>query len=284
MTEPVVYWNGSYIPKGAVSVSPDDRGFLFGDGIYDVIRAVDGGLFRASDHLERLRGNAAALALDDSHLDVLTVARELLAQNGLERGEATVYVQLTRGVAPRSHAFPDPPPPPTSYVAAQAFERRRTWQERGIRMVTVPDVRWGRCDIKSICLLPNVLAVERAKKAGADEALFVRDGVALEGAHTSFFGVIDGSVVTAPLSNQILPGITRRAVLDLARDLGIPIGEAPIRVAELPRAAEAFVTGTTTDVSPVVAIDGRSIGSGSPGPVTRALQEALSQAFRAADR
>jgi len=282
VSAPVVYWGGAYVPKGAVRISPDDRGFLFGDGVYDVIRAVDGRLFRAADHLERLRGNSAALALDDGDLDVATVARELLARNGLERGDATIYVQITRGAAPRSHAFPDPMPPPSVYVAAQAFERRRTWLERGIRMITVPDVRWGRCDVKTICLLPNVLAVERAKKAGADEALFVRDGVALEGAHTSFFAVIDGSVVTAPLSNQILPGITRRAILALAGDLGIPTHEASIQAAELSRAAEAFVTGTTTDVSPVVALDGRPIGSGTPGPVTRALQEALSGALRAA--
>lgn len=282
MTEPVVYWGGAYVPKGAVRISPDDRGFLFGDGVYDVIRAVDGRLFRAADHVERLRGNAAALGVDDGNLDVLTVARELLARNGLERGDATIYVQITRGAAPRSHAFPDPAPPPSVYVAAQAFERRRTWQERGIRMITVPDVRWGRCDIKTICLLPNVLAVERAKKAGADEALFVRDGVALEGAHTSFFAVIDGSAVTAPLGNQILPGITRRVILGLAAELGIPAQEARIQAAELSRAAEAFVTGTTTDVSPVVAIDGRPLGSGVPGPVTRALQQALSGALLAA--
>lgn len=282
MTEPVVYWGGAYVPKGAVRISPDDRGFLFGDGVYDVIRAVDGRLFRAADHVERLRGNAAALGVDDGNLDVLTVARELLARNGLERGDATIYVQITRGAAPRSHAFPDPAPPPSVYVAAQAFERRRIWQERGIRMITVPDVRWGRCDIKTICLLPNVLAVERAKKAGADEALFVRDGVALEGAHTSFFAVIDGSAVTAPLGNQILPGITRRVILGLAAELGIPAQEARIQAAELSRAAEAFVTGTTTDVSPVVAIDGRPLGSGVPGPVTRALQQALSGALLAA--
>jgi len=284
VSEPIVFWGGAYIPKSAVAISPDDRGFLFGDGVYDVIRAADGRLFRAEDHVERLRDNAAALALDDSGLDVVAVARELLRRNDLERGDATVYVQLTRGVAPRRHAFPEPPPPPSVFVAAQAFERRHAWLERGIRMITVPDVRWGRCDIKTICLLPNVLAAERAKKAGADEALFVRDGIALEGAHTSFFAVIDGSLVTAPLSNRILPGVTRRVVLGLASGLGIPTAEAPIKAAELPRAAEAFVTGTTTDVSPVIAIDGGPIGSGKPGPVTRALQQALTGALEAASR
>jgi D-alanine transaminase len=279
MSDQVVYWCGAFVPKANVRVSPDDRAFLFGDGVYDVIRAIDGRLFRGADHIDRFSRGAAALDIDAGGLDVAAVAHELLARNGLEHGQATVYMQLTRGAAPRTHAFPRPAAPPSVYLAAQAFTPRRSSLDEGIRVITVPDVRWGRCDIKSICLLPNVLAAEQAMQAGAEEALFVRDGVVLEGAHTSFCAVLADVLVTAPLSNQILPGITRRVVLELAQRLGLPVREGPILRAELSRATEAFVTGTTTDVTPVISVDGQSVGSGTPGPVTRRIQEGLAEAF-----
>ncbi len=142
-------------------------------------------------------------------------------------------------------------------------------------VVTTPDIRWARCDIKSVALLPNCLASQRAREAGAQEAIFVRDGVALEGAHTSFFGVIDGIVRTAPNSNYILPGITRDTVVALCRDLDLPLAEAPIFVEELTRADELFLAGTTMEVMPVVGVDGRPVDDGCPGPIARRLLEAF---------
>lgn len=276
MPPPIVFLNGEYLPKEAVRISPDDRGFLFADGIYDVIRVVDGRLYRRDAHVSRLRSNAAdtGLALDDAEA-LVGCAERLLAANGLERGQATLYIQVTRGVAVRTHAFPDPAVPPTVYAAAAAFTPRPERHERGIAAITVPDIRWARCDIKSVSLLPNVLAAERARRAGAVEALFVRDGVLLEGAHSSCVAVIDGALLTAPLSNYILPGITRHAVLGFAHRLGLPVREAPVFVERRAAIDELFICGTTTDVTPVVTLDGRPIGRGEPGPVTRKLQEAL---------
>lgn len=276
MTSPLVYVNGDYLPKDSVRISPDDRGFLLADGIYDVIRVVGGRLYRRDAHERRLRSNAAdiGLGLDDAGA-LVDSAERLLGRNGLEAGQATLYMQITRGVAVRTHAFPDPPVPPTVYAAAAAFSPRPELQERGIEAVTVPDIRGARCDIKSISLLPNVLAAERARQAGASEALFVRDGVLLEGAHSSCFAVIDGTLVTAPLSNYILPGITRGAVLGFAGRLGLPVREAPIFADRVGEIHELFICGTTTDVTPVVRLDGRLVGSGVPGAVTRKLQAAL---------
>lgn len=282
MNDPLVYWCGGVLPKSDVRVSPDDRGFLFGDGVYDVIRVVEGRLFRAADHLERFQRGAAALRIEVGQLDLVAIARELLARNDLDTGEATVYMQLTRGVAPRTHAFPRPAVAGSLYVVAQPFTPRRASLEEGVSTITVPDVRWGRCDLKTIGLLPNVLAAEQAAEVRAGEALFVRDGVVLEGAHTSFCAVLSGELVTAPLSHKILPGITRRVVLELAKRLGVPFREAPIVRAELSGATEAFVMGTTTDITPVTSIDARAVGPGTPGPVTRQLQEALADALAAA--
>lgn len=275
MSDLIVYLSGCYLPKHEAVISPDDRGFLFGDGIYDVIRAVDGRLFETAGHLARLTRNAQDLKLPLPDPEaLLTVAQTLLAENGFVEGDAAVYLQVTRGVAPRQHAYPTPPVAPTVYVTAFAFERRRRWHEEGIRVLTVADTRWGRCDIKSVSLLPNVMAVEQAHTAGADEAVFVRDGLVLEGAHSSFFAVVDGTVTTAPLSHAILPGIIRALVLDLTREMGLPVAERALPEADLARAEELFLTGTTTDVAPIVVVDGRTVGTGRPGPVTLQLQRA----------
>lgn len=272
----MVFLNGTFMPKSQAWISPDDRGFLFADGIYDVIRSVNGRLFEAEAHLERLARNAADLELRlDNPSALLDVAERLLRDNGLRSGDAAVYMQVTRGAAKRAHAYPDPPVSPTIYVTVFQFERRRRWHSEGIAVLTVPDTRWARCDIKSVSLLPNVMAADRAHAAGADEAVFVRDGVVLEGAHSSFFAVIGGEVATAPLSNYVLPGITRAVVLKLARAEGIPTTERPIFEHEIPAAEELFLTGTTTDVAPIVRWNGTTVGSGTPGSVARRLQGAL---------
>ena len=203
------------------------------------------------------------------------VSERLLHENGLVEGEAVVYAQITRGAAPRTHAFPPSGTPPTVYVAAGPFTPIDALRARGAGAITVPDIRWGRCDLKTIQLLPNVLAKQRAAGADAFEAIQVRDGVVTEGASTNVFAVLNGVVRTHPADRHILAGVTREIVLELARDLGLTLREHPIAMAELSQASELFVTGTTTDVMPVVRLDGRPVGAGRPGPVARQLYAGL---------
>jgi D-alanine transaminase len=202
----------------------------------------------------------------------------LLARNGLEGRDAVFYLQITRGVATRTHWFPDPAPEPTVYAAARAFTPSSD-PAAGCSVITRPDHRWTRCDIKSVALLPNCMAAEDARSAGAYEAVLVRDGVALEGTRSNLFAVIDGVVRTAPLSNYILPGITRGVVLELCRSHAIPCLERPILLEELEAAEEVFLAGTTTEVLGVVEIDGRPVGAGAPGPVTLRIAELFGEAI-----
>ncbi len=270
-----VYLNGSYLPREDAHISPDDRGFLLGDGVYEVTPFYDGVPFCLDRHLDRLRRGLEwmRIELDVGALD--EVHRRLIAENGLsDAPTALVYLQVTRGAAPRTHYFPPEPVPPTVYAYAKAWNRPapERW-ERGFTAVTVPDRRWSRVDIKTICLLPNAMAFQEALDRGADDALLVRDGVAIEGAHMNFWGVFDGVAVTHPCTNHILPGITRGVVLELAREASIPCRERPIQVEELRSADELFFTGTTGEVRPCVEVDGVKVGDGRVGPVTRRLAE-----------
>ncbi len=270
-----VYLNGAFLPKDEARIPVDDRGFLFGDGVYEVTPFYGGVPFRLSRHLDRMRRGLAALRIGLEVETLEPLHGELLARNGLEGADmAIVYLQVTRGAAPRTHHFPDPAPAPTVYAYARAFQRPtpEEW-EKGYGAITVPDLRWARADLKTVQLLPNVLAQQAARAAGVADALLVRDGLALEGAHNNLFVVFGDRVATHPLSNQVLPGITREAVLDAARDRGVPVEERPIPLAELEDATELFFTGTTTEVRPTVHLDGRAVGDGRVGPVTRALQE-----------
>ena len=268
-----VYFNGSYQAKDAVRVSPDDRGFLLGDGVYEVARTYGGRLFALDRHLERLRYSLGEMRIEGVTVDALgQVFGELLARNDLTTRDALVYLQVTRGAAPRTHGFPYPPVPPTVYAYASPL-RLKFDPAKGVAAVTVPDRRWSRCDIKSISLAANVLANQAAQEAGAFEALLVRDGVALEGSHTSLFSVAGGEVRTAPLSNYILPGITRAILLEVCRSAGISARERPLQLEELRQADEVFLAGTTAEVLSVVQLDGRPVGNGTPGPVTRKLRD-----------
>jgi D-alanine transaminase len=273
----VVHLNGAYMPKQEALVPVDDRGFLFSDGVYEVTPAYRGRFFRMERHLARLSTGLCALRIPYPLDDVEELHRRLLEENGLaDSAIAYVYLQVTRGVAPRTHAFPKGEVRPTVYAFANAYRRpeRERWEE-GFSAVTVPDRRWTRADLKTISLLPNVLAQQSAVEAGVDDAILVRDGVALEGSHNNFFAVFGETVVTHPTSNHILPGITREYVLELARDLGMPVEERPIQVEELERASELFFTGTTTEVRPTVRVNGAPVGDGRVGPVTKRLYEAF---------
>jgi D-alanine transaminase len=271
----IVYLNGQFIPKDEAWLSPDDRGFLLADGAYEVIRAYSGELFKAQEHLTRLERSLRELriaALDTQSLG--EVAAKLLDCNHLQDGDALLYIQVTRGVAARRHSFPDPGIPPTVYASASPFRQSREKWEGGVRAILVPDIRWACCDIKCVALLPNVLASQQASEQGADEALFVRDGVVTEGAHTNFSAVLGGQLVTHPRTNCILAGVTRQAVLDLCRVLDIPVRETPVHEWQLREASELMISSTTVEVTPVVQIDDWQVAGGQPGPITTRLQRA----------
>lgn len=266
-----VYLNGAYLPKDQAHLSPDDRGFLFADGIYEVVRSYGGKLFGLESHLNRMANGLQALRIAGVDVAGLaTVCRDLLGRNELAGSDALIYVQITRGAAPRTHAFPDPPTSPTVYATTMRFQPKAD-PAIGVKVITAPDQRWTRCDIKSVALLPNCLAAQTAREAGVSEALLVRDGVVLEGTHTSFFAVIGDVVRTAPLTNYILPSITRQAALDLCARHDLPTSTTPVFVHELATADELFLAGTTMEIMPIVEVDGRPVGSGIPGPVAARL-------------
>ena len=274
-TDAIVYFDGRFIAKSEVTVSPDDRGFLLGDGIYEVAAAYDGRFVALGKHMDRLRRSLKEARLDVAVADPLeTVFQELLERNGFaETGKTMIYLQVTRGAAPRSHAFPKGPTRPTVYAYAAPFPPEMDALPAGIAAITRPDMRWSRCDIKVISLMANCLANQEAKEAGAYEAILVRDGFALEGTHTSFFAVKDGVVRTAPLSNLILPGVTRDIVIEASLRAGIDLREEAAREEDLRVADELFITGTTTEVVPVVKLDGVDVGAGVPGPLTLQIQQ-----------
>jgi D-alanine transaminase len=283
----IVYVNGTFVPRAEARVSVEDRGFVFGDGVYEVLRAISGRLFATRFHNDRLRrsleGIRISLPSGDSPERFAEIGKQLLRENDLLRGEATVYMQVTRGATTRVHNFPPPDIKPTVYISVARFKPYSELAQTGASAISHPDLRWGRCDLKTLNLLPNVLASQAAKEKGAFEAMLIRDGVVTEGSKTNFFGVVDGSLRTHPCDNHILPGITRSVLRDLARDLDIALDETPIRAAEIPRLTELFLTGTTTDVMPVVRLDEKPVGNGKPGELTRRLQKVLADSLASGD-
>ncbi len=275
----LVYLNGEVLPLAQARISPEDRAFLFADGVYEALLARHGRLLLWHEHERRLRQGLAALRIELADPGALrAVVEEPLARNELLAGEATVYLQVSRGAAPRLHAFPDPPVPPTVYVTTRAWGgHAQALLAAGATAVTAADTRWARCDVKSTALLPNVLAQQQAREAGAHEAIFVRDGIAIEGSHSNLFAVRGGVLSTFPVCNYILDGVTRGCLLGLAATLGIPVRLGALPLADLYEADELFLTGTTTEVLPVVAVDGRRIGDGRPGRVSTRLREAYLQ-------
>jgi D-alanine transaminase len=203
------------------------------------------------------------------------IARRLLTDSDLLHGDATFYVEITRGVAPRTHHFPKATVSPTVYATVNRLNTPEEIRRRGAECITAPDVRWLRCDIKSVQLLPNVLAKQAAEERRAIEAILVRDGVVTEGSHTNVFGVLDGVLRTHRIDHLILPGVTRAIVLEIAQALGLPTREDAFGESDIPRLEELFIVGTTTDVMPVVRVDANAVGDGKPGPVARRMQAEL---------
>ena len=269
----IVYLNGEYLPLEEAKISPEDRGFLFADAIYETTPVYQGRCFLLERHLARLERGLDALRIDFDALSLPDIHQGLIVKNTLQTVPfALVYVQVTRGVALRGHAFPTPAITPTVYLFARAISRPETerW-ERGYRVITAPDRRWANVDIKTTALIPNVLAQQAAIEADCDDVVFVRDGVVMEGAHNNIFAIFSGKLATAPASNYILHGVTRGYVIEMARELGLPVEERSISVEEFMRADEIFYVGTTTEIRSAVCVDNCPIGDGQVGVITRRL-------------
>ena len=275
----IVYLNGRFLPVEEATVSVQDRGFVFGDGVYEVIPVYGGRLFRLEQHLRRLARSLAETRIADPLRveDWRQCLQELVARNG--GGDQSVYVQITRGAAPRDHAFPRGASP-TVYAASSPLKPLpEDLAANGVAAVTLADIRWQRCDIKAITLLANILLRQQAIDQGAAEAILVRDGIANEGAASNLFIVTDGVVVTPPKGPYLLPGITRDLILELAAAHAIAHREAIIHEADLRGADEVWLTSSTREILPVTRLDQRPVGGGKPGPVWRRMM-ALYQDYK----
>jgi|Deesub1362B_J571_1020462.scaffolds.fasta_scaffold03914_4 D-alanine transaminase len=264
------------VPLEEARVPVLDRGFLFADGVYEFIRTYEGVPFYFEEHLHRLRRSLAGIRIPFTDFDrIRHIARELLKKAGYP--ESKIYIQITRGVARRDHPFPRESRP-TLVMTVEELDDTifLEWQRQGVQLITVPDMRWRHCDLKTIMLLPNVLAIQQAIEAGAYDALLVGEGEKVrETTRNSFFAICQGHLVVPPVDGNVLPGITRSIVLHLASQIGLPVALRDLHLREAMEAEEAFVTGTTIGIVPVTDIDGKRVGSAKPGPWTRKLQQAF---------
>jgi len=270
----IAFFNGRYIPKDDVSISPDDRGFLFAEGIYEVVRWYEGFFYDMESHLERMKRSLRETLIQWPEEDSFPViARELVRLNNLEKSSALVYLQVTRGSAKRTHSFPVPPVSPTVYAFAKDFIPENSGKDSGIAIMLKEDIRWSRCDIKSIALLPNTLCFQEAVGKGFFECAFVRNGIITECSHSNIFFVKKGIVYTHPESVYVLSGVTRKNIIRVAKRAGIPVKEEAISEKMLGDVQEIFITNTSGEITPVITVDSLIIGDGLPGPVTRIIRE-----------
>ena len=273
----IAYVNGRYLPHAQAGVHIEDRALQLGDGIYEVTNVIAGKPIDEEPHLDRMERSLRELgmAMPMGRAALKLVMREMIARNRVANG--LLYLQVTRGAARRDHVPPKNPPRPTLILTmrAQDMTALAARMEKGIAVSTQPDIRWGRCDIKTVQLLPNLLAKQAAKQAGAFEAWLVDDdGYVTEGGSTNAWIVNgEGDVITRDLSHAILPGVTRRIMLDAMRDAQVKVVERKFTVAEALAAREAFISSATGAAIPVVTIDGKRIGDGQPGPVTRRIPD-----------
>ncbi|MBO8163167.1 MAG: D-amino-acid transaminase [Brevibacillus sp.] len=271
------YVDGKWIEPGEAAVHPEDRGYQFGDGIYEVFRIYQGKIYQWDSHFARLQrsANELQLALPWTNSELKAIAEQLMEKNGIGGSDdAILYMQVTRGAAPRQHEYPDNQRPVLSAFARHK-ERPHAELKSGISAALVPDIRWLRCDIKSLNLLGAAMAKQQAKQSGAFEAILHRDGIVTEGSASNLFAVKDGVLHTHPANHLILHGITRQIVIELAQTLSLEVREKAFRTEFLRQADELFFTGTTVEVMPVISVDGQQVGSGRVGEVTRKLQVAF---------
>lgn len=270
----IAYFNGSYMPRDEIRISPDDRGFLFAEGIYEVVRWYQGFFFDMDGHVARMKRSLREILISWPDEDKFPVmARELVKLNHLENSQALIYLQVTRGAAIRTHAFPSPPVSPTVYAFAREFTPENAGRESGVAITVKADTRWARCDIKSTALLANTLGFQDAVSNGFFECVFVKDGMITECSHSNIFIVQRGALYTHPESESILSGITRKNIIKLARRERIPVKEEAVPLKKLSKVQEIFITNTSGEITPVVRVDNFVIGGGIPGPLTRILRE-----------
>jgi Branched-chain amino acid aminotransferase/4-amino-4-deoxychorismate lyase len=277
----IAYFNGNFLPKDQIHISPDDRGFLFADGVYEVMRWYEGFFYDMPGHMARLRRSLKEIRLNWPESDSFpAVAHELITRNNFQNCPSLVYLQVTRGAAKRSHAFPCPNVPPTSYAFAREFQPEKKFIEAGINVILRKEKRWSRCDIKSVSLLPNILSFQEARDLDSYECIFVRDGMITECAHSNVFFVLDGGLYTHPESENILSGITRKNILRIARESGIKVIEIPVPENKLNEISEAFITNTSFEIAPVISINNIVIGDGRPGPLTLSIRGKFDEEIR----
>ena len=282
----IVYLNGKFLPQDQAFVPVMDRGFVFGDGVYVVIPAYGGRLFRLDEHLQRLDNSLSGIRLSNpmSHTEWTETLKHLVSENG--GGEQSVYLQLTRGHAPRDHAFPKNTQPTVFISSSPLKPVAEDLLQNGVAAISLEDIRWKHCHIKAIALLPNILLRQQAIDVGAQEAILIRDGVVTEGAASNPFIVKDGVIKTPPKGPFLLPGITRDLILELAESNNIKYEECSFGPEELQQADEVWLSSSTKEVLPVTKLDDKLVGNGQPGPIwqqMRKLYQAYKQALIAGD-
>ncbi|MGK5508999.1 D-amino-acid transaminase [Brevibacillus formosus] len=279
----MLYVNGKWVEEGQVAVHPEDRGYNFGDGIYEVVRIYKGRMYQWDGHLTRLFRSAKEIKMELpwSAEELTDLANQLIAKNNItEKDDATLYLQVSRGTAPRVHDIPSGIQP-----VIMGFVRRKdrpvAEMKKGLTAQLVEDIRWLRCDIKTLNLLGAVLVKQYAKDAGAQESILHRNGVITECSASNLFVVKNGELYTHQADNLILHGITRQVVIDLARSNGITVHEEAFDIAFLKQADEVFLTSTTAEIMPIISVDGVAVGNGQPGPVALTLQDLFEQHINA---
>ncbi len=276
-----VFVNGEYVPEDQAKVSIFDRGFVFGDGIYEVVPVIGGKMVDKAPFLDRLKRSLGELRIDMpmSEADYLAMHEKLIELNGIDEGG--VYSQITRGVADRDFAFPKGVKPTVAAFTMKKALIDNPSATTGVKVVTVEDIRWKRRDIKSVALLGQVMAKQEAVEKGGFEGWMVEDGFVTEGTSSTAYIVKDDTIITRPLSNSILPGIRRKVLLQLCAEHNVKLEERLFTVAEALAADEAFLSSATTLVMPIVQIDDTRIGGGQPGPMARKMREAYIAAIKA---
>ncbi|SHE47024.1 D-alanine transaminase [Mariniphaga anaerophila] len=268
----LVYLNGEFLPKENATISPNDRGFVFADGVYEVIKYYNGKPFRYEDHLARLKRSLNEVQIGFKNLAELEhIFHRLLNENNLAETQSGVYLQISRGANKRVHNFPAGITP-TVYAFAFPMPSFTEKLEKGISVITREDIRWLRCDIKSVALLPNTMLYNQAVESGAGECILIRDGKVTEATHSSVLAVKDGTVITHPLSNLILPGITRKVILEICGANNIPVEERAVSEKELFDVDELIIAGTGSEITPVIQVNNTPVGNKKPGEITRLLQ------------
>lgn len=265
--------NGEVMDRASAKVDIEDRGYQFGDGVYEVIRVYNGKMFTGTEHLNRLVESAKKIRMELPYSPeaLAGMMEELIAKNELQTG--IVYMQFTRGTSPRNHVFPGKDVAPTFVAYTRQVARPEEYMQKGVRTILDEDIRWLRCDIKSLNLLGNLLSKQKAAEAGCFEAILHRGQTVTEGSHSNISIIKDGVIITHPADNHILNGITRQKVIEVCKNEQIPFEERAYTLEELYAADEVFSSGTTVEVMPVIEIEGKPVGNGEPGSVTRRLQE-----------